>query len=168
MIKLHFYIARTQWFITKYNDLLQKRKLINSKSLVLLASKTTLFPFLYSKYIDSYIPTCLRIWRPGSNHWLNNEKSPMLIKTFKILQTLCAVYGWEVVTQASLPAERFDLRHPCHTQGRELAAIIGTTNEKPFTNIIPNQPTILTISNFPKESTFSKSKTSCASQVGRL
>ena len=44
----------------------------------------------------------------------------MLIKTFKILQTLCAVYGWEVVnnhvgssksvdnpvTQASLPAER--------------------------------------------------------------
>ena len=67
------------------------------------------------------------------------------------------------VTQASLPAERFDLRHPCHTQGRELAAIIGTTNEKPFTNIILNQPTILTISNFPKESVFSKSKTSCAS-----
>ena len=45
----------------------------------------------------------------------------MLTKTFKILQTLCAVYGWEVVnnhglssksvdnpvTQASLPAERF-------------------------------------------------------------
>ena len=50
------------------------------------------------------------------------------------------------VTQASLSAERFDLRHPCHTQGRKLAAIIGTTNEKPFTNIIPNQPTILTIS----------------------
>ena len=50
------------------------------------------------------------------------------------------------VTQASLSAERFDLRHPCHTQGRELAAIIGITNEKPFTNIIPNQPTILTIS----------------------
>ena len=67
------------------------------------------------------------------------------------------------VTQASLQAERFDLRHPYHTQGRELAAIIGTTNEKPFTNIIPNQPTILTISNFPKESTFSKSKTSRAS-----
>ena len=81
----------------------------------------------------------------------------MLIKILKILQTLCAVYGWEVVnnhvpsgrsmdnpvTQASLPAERFDLRHPCHTQGREygdLAAIIGTTNEKPFTNIIPNNP----------------------------
>ena len=107
----------------------------------------------------------------------------MLIKTFKILQTLCAVYGWEVVnnhvrsgrsmdnpvTQASLSAERFDLRHPCHTQGRELAAIIGTTNEKkPFTNIIPNQPTILTISNFPKEFAFSKSKTSRASQTGRL
>ena len=66
------------------------------------------------------------------------------------------------VTQASLSAERFDLRHPCHTQGRELA-IIGTTNEKPFTNIIPNQPTIPIISNFPKESAFSKSKTSRAS-----
>ena len=77
----------------------------------------------------------------------------MLAKTFKILQTLCAVYGWEVVnnnvgsgrsmdnpvTQASLSAERFDLRHLCHTQGRELAVIIDTTNEKPFTNIIPNQ-----------------------------
>ena len=50
------------------------------------------------------------------------------------------------VTQASLPAERFDLRHPCPTQGRELAAIIDTTNEKPFANIIPNQPTILTVS----------------------
>ena len=70
------------------------------------------------------------------------------------------------VTQTSLPAERFDLRHPCHTQGRkygDLAAIIGTTNEKPFTNIIPNQPTILVISNFLKESAFSKSKTSHAS-----
>ena len=43
------------------------------------------------------------------------------------------------VTQARLSAERFDLRHPCPTQSRELAAIIGTTNEKPFTNIIPNQ-----------------------------
>ena len=72
------------------------------------------------------------------------------------------------VTQASLPEERFDLRHPCHTQGRELAAIIGTTNEKPFTNIIPNQPTILTISNFPKEFAFSKSETARASQAGRL
>ena len=72
------------------------------------------------------------------------------------------------ITQASLPAERFDLRHPCHTQGRELAAIIGTTNEKPFTIIIPNQPTILIISNFPKEPAFSKSKTSHASQVGRM
>ena len=73
----------------------------------------------------------------------------MLIKILKILQTLCAVYGLEVVnnhvcsgrsmdnpvTQASLPAERYDPRHPCHTQGRELAAIIGTTNEKPFTNV---------------------------------
>ena len=106
----------------------------------------------------------------------------MLIKTFKILQALCAVYGWEVVnnhvhsgrskdnpvTQVSLPAERFDLRHPYPTQGRELAAIIGTTNEKPFTNIIPKQPIILIISNFPKEFAFSKSKTSRASQVGRL
>ena len=68
------------------------------------------------------------------------------------------------VTQASLSAERFDLRHPCPTQGRELAA----TNEKPFTNIIPNQPTVLIISNSPKEFAFSKSKTSRASQVGKL
>ena len=72
------------------------------------------------------------------------------------------------VTQGSLSAERFDLRHPCHTQGKELAAIIGTTNEKPFTNIISNQPTILIISNSPKEFAFSKSKTSRASQIGRL
>ena len=71
------------------------------------------------------------------------------------------------VTQASLSAERFDLRHPC-PQSRELAAIIGTTNEKPFTNMIPNQPTILIISNSPKEFAFSKSKTSRASQIGRL
>ena len=66
------------------------------------------------------------------------------------------------VTQASLLAERFDLRHPCHTQGRDLAAIVGTTNEKPFTSIIPIIPII---SNFPKESAFSKSKTSHASHV---
>ena len=62
---------------------------------------------------------------------------------------MCLVAGVWIIppaTQASLSAERFDLRHPCHTQGRELAAIIGITNEKPFTNIIPNQPTILTIS----------------------
>ena len=72
------------------------------------------------------------------------------------------------VTQASLPAERFDLRHPCPTQSRELAAIIDTTNEKPFTNIIPNQPTILIIPNSPKEFASSKSKTSRASQIGRL
>ena len=72
------------------------------------------------------------------------------------------------VTQASLSAERFDLKHPCHTQSRELAAIIDTTNEKPFTNIILNQLTILIISNSPKEFAFSKSKTSRASQVGRL
>ena len=72
------------------------------------------------------------------------------------------------VTQASLSAEKFDLKHPCPTQGRELAAIIDTTNEKPFTNIIPNQRTILIISNSPKEFAFSKSKTSRASQVRRL
>ena len=63
----------------------------------------------------------------------------MLIKIFKILQTLCAVYGWEVVdnhvlsgrsvenpvTQASLPAERFDLRHPSHTQEFLLTGAVG-------------------------------------------
>ena len=102
----------------------------------------------------------------------------MLVKTLKILQnSLCCLWlrgskqscGRSMdnpVTQASLSAERFDLKP--HTQGRELAAIIGTTNEKPFTNIIPNQPTILIISNSPKEFAFSKSKTSRASQVGRL
>ena len=72
------------------------------------------------------------------------------------------------VTQASLSAERFDLRHPCPTQSRELAAITDTTNEEPFTNIIPNQPTILIISNSPKEFAFSKNKASRASQIGRL
>ena len=45
----------------------------------------------------------------------------------------------------------------------DLAANIGSTNEKPFT-ISPNQPTILIISNSPKEFVFSKSKTSRASQ----
>ena len=45
----------------------------------------------------------------------------------------------------------------------DLAANIGPINEKHFTNIIPNQPTILTISNFLKESAFNKSKTSRAS-----
>ena len=45
----------------------------------------------------------------------------------------------------------------------DLAANIGPINEKHFTNIIPNQPTILIISNFLKESAFSKSKTSHAS-----
>ena len=103
----------------------------------------------------------------------------MLIKTLEILQNSLWLRGSKQscasgrsmdnpVTQASLPAERFDLRHPCPTQGRELAAIIGTTNEKPFTNIILNQPTILIISNSPKESALSNSKTSRASQVGRL
>ena len=106
----------------------------------------------------------------------------MLIKTLKILQnSLCCLWlrgskqscgsGSSMdnpVTQASLSAERFDLRHPCPTQSRELAAIIDTTNVKPFTNIIPNQPTILIISNSPKEFAFSKSKTSRASQIGRL
>ena len=72
------------------------------------------------------------------------------------------------VTQASLSSERFDLRHPCPTQSRELAAIIDTTNEEPFTNIIPNQPTILIIPNSPREFAFSKNKTSRASQIGRL
>ena len=63
----------------------------------------------------------------------------MLTKTFKILQTLCAAYGWEVVnnhvpssksgdnpvTQAGLPAERFDLRHPCHAQEFLLTGAVG-------------------------------------------
>ena len=104
----------------------------------------------------------------------------MLIKTLKILQnSLCCLWlrgskqscGRSMdnpVTQASLSAERFDLKHPCHTQGRESAAIIDTTNEKPFTNIIPNQPTILIISNSPKEFAFRGSKTSRVSQIGRL
>ena len=104
----------------------------------------------------------------------------MLLKTLKILKnSLCCLWlrgskqscGSSMdnpVTQASLSAERFDLKHPCHTQGRELAAIVGTTNEKPFANIIPNQSTMLIISNSPKEFAFSKSKTSHASRVGRL
>ena len=70
------------------------------------------------------------------------RKSPVLIKTLKILQnSLCCLWlrgskqscGRSMdnsVTQASLSAERFDREHPCPTQGRELAAIIGTTNEK--------------------------------------
>ena len=82
---------------------------------------------------------------------------------------MCIVAGvWIILSHASLSAERFDLRHPCPTQSRELAAIIDTANEEPFTNIIPNQPTILIISNSPKEFAFSKSKTSHDSQVGRL
>ena len=108
------------------------------------------------------------------------RKSPVLIKTLKILQnSLCCLWLTgskqscgrsmdNAVTQASLSAERFDLRHPCPTQSRELAAIIDTKNEKPFTNIIPNQPTILIISNSPKEFAFRGSKTSRVSQIGRL
>ena len=45
----------------------------------------------------------------------------------------------------------------------DLAADIGPISEKPFTNIIPYQPTILIISNFLKESVFRKFKTSRAS-----
>ena len=45
----------------------------------------------------------------------------------------------------------------------DLAANIGPINEKPFTTIIPRQPTILIISNFLKESVFRKFKTSRAS-----
>ena len=54
-------------------------------------------------------------------------------------------------------------------KGREygdLAANIGPINEKPFTNIIPSQPTMLIISNFSKESIFRKFKTSCLSWLG--
>ena len=50
-----------------------------------------------------------------------------------------------------------------HIRAGDLAANIGSTNEKPFTNIIPNQPTILIISNFLKESACNKSETSRAS-----
>ena len=87
----------------------------------------------------------------------------MLIKTLKTLQnSLCCLWlrgskqscGRSMdnpVTQASLSAERFDLRHPCPTQSRELAAIIDTTNEIPFTNMIPNQPTILIIFPTPQK-----------------
>ena len=45
----------------------------------------------------------------------------------------------------------------------DLAAYIGPINERPFINIIPSQPTMLVISNFPKESVFRKFKTSHAS-----
>ena len=87
----------------------------------------------------------------------------MLIKTLKILQnSLCCLWlrGSKqscgrsmdnLVTQASLSAERFNLKHPCPTQSRELAAIIDTTNEKAFTNMIPNQPTILIIFPTPQK-----------------
>ena len=74
---------------------------------------------------------------------------------------------WITLSHKLVFQQRFDLRHPCPTQSRELAAIIDTTNEEPFTNIIPNQPTILIISNSTKEFAFSKSKTSHASQVGK-
>ena len=42
-------------------------------------------------------------------------------------------------------------------------ANIGSTNEKPFISIISNQPTILIISNFLKESVFRKFTASHAS-----
>ena len=45
----------------------------------------------------------------------------------------------------------------------DLATNIGPINEKPFTNIIPSQPTILIISNSLKESILRKFKTSRAS-----
>ena len=51
-------------------------------------------------------------------------------------------------------------------KGREygdLAANIGPINEKPFTNIIPSQPTMLIISNFSKKPVFRKFKASHAS-----
>ena len=50
----------------------------------------------------------------------------------------------------------------------DLAANIGPTNEKPFTNIIPNQPTILIISNFLKESALVSLKHLVPLTVGRL
>ena len=45
----------------------------------------------------------------------------------------------------------------------DLAANIGPINERPFINIIPSQPTMLVISNFPKESVFRKFKISHSS-----
>ena len=72
------------------------------------------------------------------------------------------------VTQASLSAERFDLRHPFTPRVGNLQQLLTQQMKKPFTNIIPNQPIILIISNSPKEFALSKSKTSHASQIGRL
>ena len=47
-----------------------------------------------------------------------------------------------------------------------LSVNIGSTNEKPFTNTISNQPTILIlmVSNFSKEPVFRRFKASRASQ----
>ena len=50
----------------------------------------------------------------------------------------------------------------------DLVANIGPINEKPFTNIIPNQPTILIISNFLKESALVSVKHLVPLMVGRL
>ena len=50
----------------------------------------------------------------------------------------------------------------------DLVANIGPINEKPFTNIIPNQPTILIISNFLKESALVSVKHLLPLTVGRL
>ena len=49
-----------------------------------------------------------------------------------------------------------------------LAANIGPINEKPFTNIISNQPTVLIISNFLKESALVSLKHLVPLTVGRL
>ena len=77
-------------------------------------------PMCHNHWAFTLQPVCHNYWSPCAltpvlhnkrSHWneksmhpnyrgasaSRNEKSPMLTKTFKILQTLCAVYGWEVV-----------------------------------------------------------------------
>ena len=60
---------------------------------------------------------------------------------------MCVVAGvWIILSHKLVCQQRGLTWDTLHTQGRELAAIIGTTSEKPFTSIIPSQPIILTIS----------------------
>ena len=69
----------------------------------------------------------MEAWRQSlTQQW----EKPYANKDSQNTPKLCAVYGWEVVnnhvrsgrsmdnpvTQTTVPAERFDLRHPCHAQ----------------------------------------------------